>query len=122
MKIGELAHLTGMSIDTVRYYERRGVLPAAARTNSGYRVFGAESVGRLVMVRQLRDLGFTLDEVVDALHAHDRGGATCVSERWRLNQVDERIDAKIKKLQATRRSIRAALAACDNGSCRMTSA
>ena len=119
MKIGELAQRSGVSIDAVRYYERRGVLPRADRTASGYRVFGEESVVRLGLVRQLQDLGFTLDEVVDALHAHDRGGATCASERWRLEPVVDRIDHKIKELQQTRRLIRATLAACEDGNCRL---
>ena len=121
MKIGEVAQRAGVSIDAVRYYERRGVLPRAERTASGYRVFGDESVTRRGLVRQLQDLGFTLDEVVDALHAHDTGHATCASERWRLEQVGDRIDDKIRVLQRTRRTIRATLAACEDGSCRLAS-
>jgi len=121
MRIGEVAQRAGVSIDAIRYYERRGVLPRAERTASGYRVFAEESVTRLGLVRQLQELGFTLDEVVDALQAHDRGGATCSSERWRLEQVGDRIDGKIKELQRTRRTIRAALAACDGGRCRLAS-
>jgi DNA-binding transcriptional MerR regulator len=120
MKIGELAQRSGVSIDAVRYYERRGVLPRAERTASGYRVFDDETVARLDLVRQLQDLGFTLDEVVDALQAHDRGAATCASERWRLELVGDRIDRKVKALQRTRRMIRATLAACDDGCCRLS--
>jgi DNA-binding transcriptional MerR regulator len=78
-------------------------------------------VARLDLVRRLQDLGFTLDEVVDALHAHDRGDATCASERWRLERVGDRIDRKIRELQRTRRTIRGALAACDAGRCRLSS-
>lgn len=122
MKIGELAQRSGVSIDAVRYYERRGVLPRAERTASGYRVFDEESVVRLDLVRQLQDLGFTLEEVVDALQAHDRGNATCASERWRLVLVGDRIDRKVKELQRTRRMIRATLAACDDGCCRLSMA
>jgi DNA-binding transcriptional MerR regulator len=121
VKIGELAKRSGVSIDAVRYYERRGVLPPAERTPSGYRVFDEESVVRLDLVRQLQDLGFTLDEVVDALLAHDRGDATCASERWRLELVGDRIDRKVGELQRTRRMIRATLAACDDGRCRLSS-
>jgi DNA-binding transcriptional MerR regulator len=121
LKIGEVAQRSGVSIDAIRYYERRGVLPRADRTASGYRVFGEESVARLGLVRRLQDLGFTLDEVVDGLQAHDLGGATCASERWRLEQIDDRIASKIKDLQRTRRSIRAALAACDAGRCQVLS-
>lgn len=118
MRIGELAKRSGVSIDTIRYYERRGVLPSAARTAAGYRLFPVETVERLGLVRQLQDLGFTLDQVVEALHAHDLGGATCESERWRLEQVSQHIDIRLAELTATRRRIRAALAACERGACR----
>ena len=121
MKIGELARRSGVSIDAIRYYERRDVLPRADRTASGYRIFGEEAVVRLDLVRQLQELGFTLDEIVDALQAHDRGGTTCGSERWRLEQVSDRIDQKIEELQRTRRTIRDALAACEASRCRMSS-
>lgn len=121
MKIGELATRTGVSIDAIRFYERRGVIPAAQRTPSGYRLFGEDSVSRLALVCQLQDLGFTLDEVTDALQAHDLGGATCDSQRWRLDLVAERIDNKIRDLQRTRRAIRSALAACEEGRCTLAS-
>jgi DNA-binding transcriptional MerR regulator len=120
MKIGELAARSGVSVDAIRYYERRGVLPLAERTPSGYRQFGEDAVARLGMVRQLQDLSFTLDEVVDALRAHDLGGATCASERWRLERVSERIDARLRDLQRTRRAIRATLDACAEGRCRLS--
>lgn len=119
VKIGELAKRSGVSVDAIRYYERRGVLPRAERTDSRYRVFSEESVARLTLVRQLQDLGFTLDEVTDALQAHDSGNATCETERWRLEQVSERIDQKIRDLQGTRQSIQATLADCERGACRL---
>ena len=119
MKIGELAARSGVSIDAIRYYERRDVLPRADRTESGYRRFDESAVRRLAMVRQLQGLGFTLDEITDALVAHDRGGATCESERWRLEKVAERLDQRIAQLQATRRSIRTALARCGTDDCRL---
>ena len=122
MRIGELASRTGVSIDAVRYYERRGVLPRADRTDAGYRVFADADVARLDMVRYLQALGFTLDEVVDALQAHDRGGATCESEQWRLDAVRERIDTKIADLKRARRLIDRTLAACRSGRCGLTSA
>ena len=69
MKIGQLARAAGVTVDTVRFYERRGVLPQAARLPSGYRVYTAATVERIRLARTLQALGFTLDEVVDALHA-----------------------------------------------------
>ena len=121
MKIGELATRSALSVDAVRFYERRGVLPRADRTASGYRMFTDADVDRLGLVRQLQDLGLTLDEVVEALQAFDRGGATCESERWRLEAVATRIDERIRLLRMTHRTITAALAACDAGACGLES-
>ena len=118
MKIGELARSAGVNIDTVRFYERRGVLPRPERQASGYRVYTDATVERLRLARALQGLGFTLDEVVNALHAADRGGATCETERWRLEAVLERIDGKIADLRRTRREVALVLAECVAGRCR----
>ncbi|MFG1705794.1 MerR family transcriptional regulator [Nonomuraea sp. M3C6] len=122
MKIGQVAREAGVSVDTVRFYERRGVLPEARRRPSGYRMFGAEAVERIRSAKALQELGFTLDEVVDALHAHDAGGATCESERWRLEAVVDRIDARIAELARVRDNAAASLEDCRAGRCRLTSA
>lgn len=119
MKIGQVAQQAGVSVDTVRFYERRGVLPAADRKPSGYRVFGEATVERIRTAKALQDMGFTLDEVIDALHAHDAGGATCDSERWRLQAVVDRIDAKIVDLQQARRHALDMLQDCRTGQCRL---
>jgi hypothetical protein len=62
-------------------------------------------------------LGLSLDEVIDALHATDSGDATCGSERWRLEAVVERIDAKVAELRAVRREVTKVMQACDRGRC-----
>ena len=117
MKIGQVADQSGVSVDTVRFYERRGVLPAPERLPSGYRTYTAATVERIRLARRLQALGLTLDEVVDALHATDQGDATCASERWRLEAVLERIDAKIAELRAVRREVTKVMGACDRGAC-----
>lgn len=119
MKIGEVAKAAGVTVDTVRFYERRGVLPAADRRPSGYRVFPQSTVERIQLARSLQGLGFTLDEVVDALRSHDAGGATCASERWRLEAVLDRIDARIAELRRVRRTTQGALRDCEAGRCRL---
>ena len=117
MKIGQVAESSGVSVDTVRFYERRGVLPAPERLPSGYRTYTAATVERIRLARRLQALGLTLDEVVDALHATDEGDATCASERWRLEAVLERIDAKFAELRAVRREVTKVMGACDRGEC-----
>jgi DNA-binding transcriptional MerR regulator len=117
MKIGQVADAAGVSVDTVRFYERRGVLPAPDRLPSGYRTYGSATVERIRLARRLQALGLTLDEVIDALHATDTGELSCESERWRLEAVLERIDTKMAELRAARREVRNVLAGCEQGCC-----
>jgi DNA-binding transcriptional MerR regulator len=119
MQIGELARRSGVSIDTIRFYERRGVLPAPARRPSGYRTYTPATVERIILARTLQGLGFTLDEVSSALRAHDRGGATCQSERWRIEAALARIDQRLAELTALRTRVADTLAACEAGQCRI---
>jgi len=120
VKIGQVAREAGVSVDTIRFYERRGVLPAPERRPSGYRMFTEATVERIRMARGLQSMGLTLDEVIDALGAHDAGGATCDSERWRLEAVVDRIDARIAELQHARRNAMTILDECRAGRCCLT--
>jgi DNA-binding transcriptional MerR regulator len=108
----------GVSVDTVRFYERRGVVPAAARRSSGYRDYPASTVERIRMARDLQRMGLTLDEVIDALKAHDTGSANCAGELWRLEAVVERIDARIAELNRTKRLVTTTMRECRAGQCR----
>jgi DNA-binding transcriptional MerR regulator len=120
MKIGEIAGHAGVTVDTVRFYERVGVLPAPARTESGYRDYEPDTVGRIRLTRELQAIGFTLNDAVSALAAHDAGGATCESERWRLQAVLDRVDAKLAELTALRQRIVETQDACASGNCIFT--
>src|SRR3954469_10060778 len=120
MKIGEVATRAGVTVDTVRFYERVGVLAPPARTASGYRDYEAGTVERIRLTRELQTIGFTLNDAVDALAAHDAGGATCESERWRLQAVLDRVDAKLDELNALRSRILDAQHACERGRCLFT--
>jgi DNA-binding transcriptional MerR regulator len=118
MKIGQVAADADVSVDTVRFYERRGLLPAPQRRPSGYREYPPSTVERIRMARTLQPLGFTLDEIIDVLHAHDAGTATCDSELWRLDAVIERLDSKIAELRRTRRLVTTTMQECRAGQCR----
>jgi DNA-binding transcriptional MerR regulator len=117
VKIGQVASQAGVSIDTIRYYERRGVLPAAPRTAAGYRVYTEAAVPRIRLTRRLQGLGLTLDEIIGALHAQDAGHASCASERWRLREALDRIESRIADLARVQGEIRDVLAACEAGAC-----
>ena len=119
MKIGQVAAEAGVSIDTVRFYERRGVLPAPARTASGYRIYPEQTVARLRLARRLQDLGLTLDEIAGALRAHDEGRASCQAQRWRLEAALERVESKLAELARLHGDLRRQLAACESGRCEL---
>jgi DNA-binding transcriptional MerR regulator len=74
---GELAKATGVSPDTVRHYERIGVLPKAVRSSSGYRIYPESAVERVNVVQRALRIGFTLSELAEVLKARDAGGAPC---------------------------------------------
>ena len=120
MRIGDIAKRAGVTVDTVRFYERVGVLPAPARTESGYRDYEPETVERIQLTRELQGIGFTLSDAVGALAAHDAGGATCESERWRLQAALDRVDARLAELTALRGRIVDAQQACTDGRCMFT--
>jgi DNA-binding transcriptional MerR regulator len=122
VQIGELARRAAVSVDTIRFYERRGVLPEPARRPSGYRTYSDATIERIRLARGLQQLGFTLDEVIDALRSHDAGQASCQSERWRLEAVLTRLDSRISELDALRASVRATLRDCEEGSCQFVGA
>jgi DNA-binding transcriptional MerR regulator len=95
-RIGALATRAGVSADTVRYYERLGVLPQAPRDSSGYRRFPEHALHRVRVIQRALDAGFTLGELQRVLRVRDSGGAPChvvfgIASR-RLRELEERID------------------------------
>jgi len=121
MRIGEFSRKAGVSVDAVRFYERRGVLRLVPRTDGGYRTFDEDDLERVRLTKQLQKLGLTVEEVVDALTFHGAEGEACASERWRLEQVEARIATQMAELRRTRRLIRETLAACEAGRCHLVS-
>jgi MerR family copper efflux transcriptional regulator len=95
LRSGELAKLTGVSTDTLRHYERLGVLARPRRTEAGYRLYPAEALQRVQLVRRAISVGFSLPELVRILGVRDRGGAPCRQVRAlavsKLAQIDERM-------------------------------
>jgi DNA-binding transcriptional MerR regulator len=116
LRIGAVARQSGVSIDTVRYYERRGLLRPAGRLPSGYRVYTEHAVARIRLARHLQGLGMTLDEIADTVHAHDAGGS-CSSECLRLEAVRDRVAAEQARLAEMRAELETVLTHCAEGRC-----
>lgn len=112
MKIGELAKRAGVLVDTVRYYERQGLLPEPERQPSGYRRYQDEDVMRLCFVRRAKALGFTLEEIRELLalsshHEDDMGSLKHAAEQKLAN-----VEAKLAELGRIRDGLRTLITAC----------
>ena len=116
MRIGEAAEQAGVNVQTLRYYERRGLLRRAPRRTSGYREFTDETVRVVRFVKRAQDLGFTLDEIEELLRLRhdkrrDRGRVRAVAGQ-RVRDIERRI----AELQAMRTALSHLLHCCEEGS------
>ena len=112
MKIGELARAAGVAIDTVRYYERQGLLPLPGRTASGYRQYGHDDAARLRFVRRAKALGFTLEEIRELLGLSARREADMAGMKAAAMQKLADIDDKLAELQRMRAGLDSLIASC----------
>ena len=112
--IGELSRQTGCNVETIRYYERIGLVPPARRQGGRNRRYDGDDIARLRFIRRTRQLGFTLDEVRTMLRlaASDGEGARTEIRGLAAAHVAE-IETKIADLQAMSRVLTAAICACD---------
>jgi DNA-binding transcriptional MerR regulator len=110
---GELAAAAGVSTDTLRHYERKGVLPRPARSANGYRRYPADAIERVRMVRNALAVGFTLDELARLLAERGRGGAPCREVRAMAAGKLAAIEVQLKNLAAMRDDLKAAISDWD---------
>ncbi len=110
--IGRLAREGQVNVETIRYYERRGLLPRPPRRPSGYRIFSPSAVQVLRFVKTAQALGFALKEIKELLSLHIQPGRSCADIRERAEQKFAEIDQKIRTLQAMRKALVRLAAAC----------
>jgi len=110
--IGRLAKAAGVNIDTIRYYERHGLLPRATRRESGYREYSRDDVARLSFVRRAKELGFSLSDIAEllSLSADRHNGVRGVKRKAEQRVAD--VEQKIRELQRVRRGLKKLIAAC----------
>lgn len=113
MRTGELAARAGVNIQTVRFYERRGILPKPERTPGGYRVYSPEAVRLIRFIKRAQDLGFALDEVEDLLRLRNNRRASCAQVKAAGQAKMTSVEAKIAGLQAMKRALAVLLASCE---------
>ena len=102
MKIGDVAHQTGLTTSTIRYYEDIGLVPPPARASNGYRDYGTDAVERLRFIRDAQESGLSLSEVASILELRSQGESTChhVIELMERHLAD--VDQRIERLHASR--------------------
>ncbi len=115
LRSGELAGAAGVNVQTLRYYERRGLLPAPDRSLGGHRLYPPETLTTLRLIKAAQRIGFTLDEVGDVLDLGRRRHRTDHGLQARAATKLAEVEAKIADLQAVAGTLREALAAgCDD--------
>ena len=110
---GQLALRAGINLETVRFYEKEGLLPRASRTASGYRQFAEAAVDRLEFVKQAKDLGFSLAEIRELLVLQDGNGRSCIEVRDRLQNKLIAVLVKKAELSGLEAHLRSAIQKCN---------
>lgn len=121
-RIGEIAEQTGVSVETLRYYEKRGLLNAPPRTEGGFRQYSADVLDRIRFIRQAQSLGLTLDDIQQLVIGQQRRNhrPSCRRVRDLLTRRIDEIDERIKELREFRRTLHEHLGSCERALARTT--
>ncbi|MDY0871932.1 MerR family transcriptional regulator [Dongia rigui] len=115
LSIGALAAETGSSVQTIRYYEKIGLLPTAARTNGNQRRYGPAHSGRLAFIRHSRELGFSIETIRALLDLCDAPDSDCGAADNIARQQLRAVEARIKQLNALRAELKRMIGECSGG-------
>lgn len=114
LTIGQVARQADVGVETVRFYERRGLLEEPPRKASGYRQYGPEVVDRIRFIKRAKELGFTLNEINELLQLRLDPQGNCNEVRRRAEQKIVDIESKLQQLRAMKRAISKLVRACSN--------
>lgn len=117
LKVGELAKAAGLSADTIRYYERAGLLPPPERTTAGYRQYDAGALDRLNFIQGAQRLGLRLRDIADLLAVRDTGTCPCEPAEQLLRRRLGELDAEMARLAALRSEMVAMVTALPSAQC-----
>lgn len=112
LTIGEVAARADVNVQTVRYYERRGLVPAPPRTRSGYRQFGPEAVARLRFIKRAQELGFSLEEIRELLALRVKHASACGAVEQRTRKKIVLVERKIAELRRVKQGLERLVASC----------
>jgi len=113
LTIGKLAQLGGVNLETVRYYEREGLLPKPPRTTAGYRIFPRDAARRLRFIKRAQELGFSLTEIRELLSLRMKPGTRHADVRSRAQAKIVDIEQKIRTLQRMKSALRTLTERCE---------
>lgn len=113
LRIGDLAKATGLGVETLRFYEQRGLILPMARQSSGYRIYDPETVHRLHFVQKSKALGFSLEEIKQLLELSNNVNESCHNVRGQVCAKLAEVQARIRDLQNLEQSLATLLNACD---------
>jgi len=112
LTIGKVARMAGVGIETIRFYEREGLVADPPRKESGYRQYGPETISRLRFIHRARELGFSLKEIKELLFLRLDPKATCDSILDRAEEKIREVEERIHTLQRMKRALKALAKAC----------
>lgn len=112
-RIGDLAARIGVQPESIRYYERIGLLPKARRSSGGYRVFTSEHLERVELIKKMQALGFSLAEIREVLELKFTRGHSCQHVYERLKEKVASVERQIEDMRAFRRELAHALTKCE---------
>ena len=112
LQIGEIAKRSGVSVDTVRFYEKRKLIPSVSRSQSGYRLFRSETVEQILFIKQAQELGFSLDEIKELLTPG--GSEECSRVRDLLISKLAQLDNQLRKIKKFRGLLADHLTHCES--------
>lgn len=112
MTIGKVANRAGVGVETIRFYEREGLIEEPARRGSGYRIYPADTVDRVRFIKRAKELGFSLKEIKELMALRLAPGATCGQVKRRAEAKIGDIEDKIRSLQRMKQALQELTAAC----------
>lgn len=115
-KIGELSKEAGATIDTIRFYENKGLLVPESRSSSGYRYYGEIALQTLCFIQSAKELGFTLSEIQGLLEIQIKKSGKCSLALEKIKEKEDDIERKIKELKKIKKALKKVSSKCEEGS------
>lgn len=115
MTIGLVADKAGVNIQTVRFYERKGLIPRAPRSAGGYRLYDEDAVKRILFIKHAQEIGFSLREIEELLSLRVDTHTTCADVQIRAEEKVREVEGKILKLEQVKQALQRLVVLCDTG-------